>query len=66
MKALPGSPNESGTGWILTQHREAFPDEVVDRIEIHDPAARPGVNRSDENIKPCMAIHIADGPAGLW
>ena len=24
------------------------------------------VHRDEKDIRPCMAIHITDGPAGLW
>ncbi|KAK5122824.1 hypothetical protein LTR85_003739 [Meristemomyces frigidus] len=65
-KALIGSPNASGTAWMLAQHNTALAGKVIDRIVVYDPAAQPGRNRPEAQIKPCMAIHVTDGPSGLW
>lgn len=65
-KRLLGSPNGSGTGWLLADHAEMFQGKVTDRIVVFDPAVQPGGRRSIDQVKPCMGIHIADRPAELW
>ncbi|KAK5133383.1 hypothetical protein LTR08_007817 [Meristemomyces frigidus] len=65
-KALLGSPNASGTGWMLAQHKAAFPNKVVDWITVYDPRSQSGALLPGSPVNPCMAVHITDGPAGLW
>ncbi|KAI7218284.1 hypothetical protein KC333_g3696 [Hortaea werneckii] len=65
-KRLLGSPNGSGTGWLLADYAKIFLGKVIDRIVVFDPAAQPGERRSIDQVKPCMGIHIADRPADLW
>ncbi|KAI6974989.1 hypothetical protein KC355_g11451 [Hortaea werneckii] len=64
-KRLLGSPNGSGTGWLLADYAEMFQRKVIDRIVVFDPAAPTGKRRSDDQAKPCMGIHVADRPADL-
>jgi len=65
-KRLLGSPNGSGTGWLLADYAEMFRGKVIDRIVVFDPAVQAGERRSIDQVKPCMGIHIADRPAETW
>ncbi|GAB1725863.1 hypothetical protein NU195Hw_g2587t1 [Hortaea werneckii] len=65
-KRLLGSPNGSGTGWLLADHAEILPGKVIDQIVVFDPTARIEERKRNAYVRPCMGIHVADGPANLW
>ncbi|GAB1737967.1 hypothetical protein NU219Hw_g2480t1 [Hortaea werneckii] len=64
-KRLLGSPNGSGTGWLLADYAEIFQGKVIDRIVVFDPAIHRGTRRSIDQVKPCMGIHVADRPVAM-
>ncbi|KAI6889364.1 hypothetical protein KC360_g4428 [Hortaea werneckii] len=59
-KALLGSPNGSGVGFMLADRKTDLGKKVVSEIIIFDGVS--GEGRKDEDIKPCMAMKIIDKP----
>ncbi|RMY24940.1 hypothetical protein D0866_11252 [Hortaea werneckii] len=61
-KALLGSPNGSGVGFMFADRKTDLGKKVVSEIIIFDGVS--GEGRKDEDIKPCMAMKIVDKPSG--
>ncbi|KAI7490591.1 hypothetical protein KC357_g1947 [Hortaea werneckii] len=62
-KALLGSPNGSGVGFMFADRKTDLGKKVVSEIIIFDGVS--GEGRKDEDIKPCMAMKIIDKPERL-
>ncbi|KAI7235303.1 hypothetical protein KC330_g4348 [Hortaea werneckii] len=61
-KALLGSPNGSGVGFMFADRKTDLGKKVVSEIIIFDGVS--GEGRKYEDIKPCMAMKIVDKPSG--
>ncbi|KAI6823358.1 hypothetical protein KC340_g11812 [Hortaea werneckii] len=61
-KALLGSPNGSGVGFMIADRKADLGRKVVSEIIIFDGVS--GEGRKDEDIKPCLAMKIVDKPSG--
>ncbi|KAI7092054.1 hypothetical protein KC356_g251 [Hortaea werneckii] len=59
-KALLGSPNGSGAGFMFADRKTDLGKKVVSEIIIFDGVS--GEGRKDEDIKPCMAMKVIDKP----
>ncbi|GAB1737968.1 hypothetical protein NU219Hw_g2481t1 [Hortaea werneckii] len=60
-KALLGSPNGSGVGFMFADRKTDLRKKVVSEIIIFDGVS--GEGRKDEDIKPCLAMKIVDKPS---